>query len=770
MTVCRNTPNYPALAERLVARCVADIGEAAPKDLAARLTAVAGALALRHAGPDLLPNERLHLLHDALARAVGAADCRLYLVDLTEGGVAVTGSDGAILSPERFAISGIVGSVLVDTLPAVVPDAQADPRFDRRLDGIGVDAVRSMVCVPLVRGEHCIGVLQVINLAAPPTKADAALAALVAGWIVIVLSQSGKAVGVCTEAGSRIEMPLAIGERRHMDLDGVLGRLVAVAEDVLQADRGTVFFYDSLTDELYSRSGSGLGCRQIRLSASCGLVGAVFRTGVGVRAADVTQDPRYDRSIDRALGYKVSTLMAVPVRGSDGRTLGVFQVVNRRRGEFNMADERRLAGLAEQVGLAFESWRLFDEMATVKSYNEDILRSLPSGVLTTDPHGSVSFANPAVCRILRRGDEDLRGQPITRLFSGLNTWLLEEIEEVSASRTGKLVEGHELMLDGDEWVAVNLSIEPLMSKDGAWLGLVLVMEDVTREKKFRRTMSRLVSDELVDSLIDTEGAGVAGQAQDVSVLMSDIRSFTTLTEAIGPTETVAMLNEYFSFMEDVVSNRKGMVDKYIGDAMMVLFGAPVSTGADAENAVTASVDMLRVLTMLNARRKGAGKQELRIGVGIATGQVITGNIGSSKRMSFTAIGDAVNLSARLEALTKAYGVDVLICGATQARLTADHKVRRLDVIRVRGQGRPSTVYEVADHRPIGATDAWADIVGHYDLGLTAYTGGDWERALGQFQKVLEVDPGDTPSSRMLTRCRRLLREPPQEWDGVWTHQ
>jgi adenylate cyclase len=209
-----------------------------------------------------------------------------------------------------------------------------------------------------------------------------------------------------------------------------------------------------------------------------------------------------------------------------------------------------------------------------------------------------------------------------------------------------------------------------------------------------------------------------------------------------------------------------MIDKYIGDAIMALFGSPFPSENDAANAVQAATDMFQVLHILNARRAEEGKGAIRIGVGIGTGTVITGNIGSPKRMDFTVIGDPVNLAARTEAATKTYGADILVCDATWARLAEKPRSRRVDIVRVRGQTRPTGLWETLAHRPdIG--DAVIDL---HEQGFDRYVAGDWDAALRCFEQVLAARPDDRPASLLAERCRRFRLAPPPDWEGVADHE
>jgi adenylate cyclase len=223
-----------------------------------------------------------------------------------------------------------------------------------------------------------------------------------------------------------------------------------------------------------------------------------------------------------------------------------------------------------------------------------------------------------------------------------------------------------------------------------------------------------------------------------------------------------MLNEYFSFMEDVVTNRGGVIDKYIGDAIMALFGSPFPSDNDAGNAVRAAIDMFQALQILNARRAAEQKAAIRIGVGIGTGSVVTGSIGSPKRKDFTVIGDAVNLASRIEAATKIYGAEILVCGTTWSRLSSPPRARRVDVVRLRGQSRPTDLWEIVEHRP-EITDA---AIAAYNCGLDAYQAGEWNQALGRFDEAAALRPDDKAAVLMGERCLRNIAINPKTWDGV----
>jgi len=218
-------------------------------------------------------------------------------------------------------------------------------------------------------------------------------------------------------------------------------------------------------------------------------------------------------------------------------------------------------------------------------------------------------------------------------------------------------------------------------------------------------------------------------------------------------------------MADVIRGNYGVIDKYIGDAIMALFGVPKSTGNDADNAVRAGFAMLQALDLLNGDREAEGRVPFKIGIGLATGRVVAGQLGSPERMNYTVMGNSVNLSARIESLTGHYGAQLLLCGETYRLLTDAPRSRLLDMIRVKGQKTPANIFEIIYAQP-GAHDAeWLQ---SYAAGLAAYTEGSFQQARTQFDTSTRANPADKAAKILLERCDILLKTPPENWDGVWT--
>ena len=414
---------------------------------------------------------------------------------------------------------------------------------------------------------------------------------------------------------------------------------------------------------------------------------------------DAYADSRFNRTVDKATGFRTRNILCVPLIDRAGDRLGVVQVLNKRGGPFTAVDIRRLKAFCAQIAIAIHNAQLFSDVLALKNYNESILKSLSNGVVTLDQQLNIAKVNEAAERILGdtgRRDAEPPGRACVRQPQRLDH--AQPRTSSSAHEHDRLPRRHRAACCRMARRApINLTTAPLLDLDNKAIGYMLVFEDITREKRVRNTMSRYMAKEVVDRLLASGDEMLKGSSHVATVLFSDIRQFTMLTEAMSPQQTVTMLNEYFTEMVEVVLSHGGMLDKYIGDAMMAIFGAPVEDAADADKALTVATEMIRALEPLNARRAAEGLNAIDIGIGLATGEVLAGSVGSIKRMEYTVIGDTVNLAARLESANKHYGTKVLISGPTADALTAPAVLRRLDLLQVKGKSRPTTVYESLGH-------------------------------------------------------------------------
>jgi adenylate cyclase len=288
------------------------------------------------------------------------------------------------------------------------------------------------------------------------------------------------------------------------------------------------------------------------------------------------------------------------------------------------------------------------------------------------------------------------------------------------------------------------------------------------QRRIRRAMARYLSPAVSQWVLkDPARLNLSGETRTMTVLFCDVRGFTTLAQALGPQALVSLLNEYMTAMTEVIFRYEGVLDKYIGDALMAFWNAPMEQPDHARRACEAALDMLGTLHRLQTDWQRRGVPQLELGIGINTGPMIVGNMGSRERLAYTVLGDAVNVASRLEGLSKTYGTRVVIGEATQASAGTAFTYRLLDVVVVKGRNEPLTVYEVLSRaRQLDPTQA--RMLETYQRGLELYRSRAWKNAADVFREVLARAPGDGPSALYLRRCEELLdAPPPADWNGVY---
>jgi class 3 adenylate cyclase/HAMP domain-containing protein len=286
------------------------------------------------------------------------------------------------------------------------------------------------------------------------------------------------------------------------------------------------------------------------------------------------------------------------------------------------------------------------------------------------------------------------------------------------------------------------------------------------EERIRHIFQKYVPAEIIDEVLKIRGdALLIGKKQEATILFSDIRSFTSISERLSAEELVKSLNTYFNIMVAIIIEHKGIIDKFIGDAIMAIYGAPAMHDDDPLQAVLTGLDMLESLKGFNMEQTQAGKPSFKIGIGLNTGEVVVGNIGSTQKLEYTCIGDAVNLASRLEGLTKLYGVPIIVSEFTYNRIKYSIMARELDSVRVKGKEKPVKIYE-----PYRDVDGYQkEGYGIFNEAINLYRKMNFSEAMELFTKSYSILKKDIPSSIYIDRCKELIQNPPsEEWDGVFT--
>ncbi len=290
-----------------------------------------------------------------------------------------------------------------------------------------------------------------------------------------------------------------------------------------------------------------------------------------------------------------------------------------------------------------------------------------------------------------------------------------------------------------------------------------------KEKKMiRGIFSRYVTKSVVDEIIkDPDRVKLGGERKICTVFFSDVAGFTTISESLTPEELVALLNEYLTAMTNIVLKYDGMIDKYEGDAIMAVFGTPVSLPDHAARACYVSLEMQEELAKLREKWKAEGKPQLEARIGLNTGPMIAGNMGAQDRLDYTVMGDSVNLGSRLEGANKQYGTFIMISEYTLEMVKDQVETRFLDSLRVKGKKLPVKVYEVLARKENGLPPDKKRAVELYNQGIEAYLARNWDDGIKIFDEAV-AQYADPPSKVYLERCMQYKETPPPEdWDGVY---
>jgi len=289
-----------------------------------------------------------------------------------------------------------------------------------------------------------------------------------------------------------------------------------------------------------------------------------------------------------------------------------------------------------------------------------------------------------------------------------------------------------------------------------------------KEERIRQIFQKYVPNNVIEKFFASPEKMLVGDNRKLAILFSDIRSFTTISEGMAPDDLVNSLNRYFSGQVEIIYNRKGIVDKYIGDAIMAIWGAPEKHEDDALQSVLSGLEMIDAISDFNNNQRRLGKCEFKIGVGLNYGEVTVGNIGSERKMDYTVIGDAVNLASRMEGLTKTYHSELLISESLfdelrQKAPNAGLHYRLLDTVAVKGKTKGVRIFTVKKNLLPAEQKAWPI----HNSGMKLYYGRSFSEAAAKFKEVLVYLKDDFNADSLYKRCTEYASSPPPaDWNGV----
>jgi len=293
------------------------------------------------------------------------------------------------------------------------------------------------------------------------------------------------------------------------------------------------------------------------------------------------------------------------------------------------------------------------------------------------------------------------------------------------------------------------------------------LSEERERRRIKGAFTYYVSSSVVNEMLKhPEKLKLGGDRKELSILFSDIRGFTTIAEGMSPEELVHLLNEYLTVMTDIVFKYDGTLDKYMGDAIMAIYGAPLDLPDHASKACRSALEMMRELEKLNKKWLAEGKKPVDIGIGINTGPMMVGNMGSEQRFDFTVMGDSVNLGSRLEGANKNYKTNVIISEYTYEKVKGEFLCMELDSVRVQGKREPVKIYSLLGFNDLPKTQH--QTAARFNRGITLYKAQQWDDAIHVFEEIQAVEPNLYAAQVYIERCLDLKKNPlPPEWDGVY---
>jgi len=486
-----------------------------------------------------------------------------------------------------------------------------------------------------------------------------------------------------------------------LDLTQVLNEVMDTIIGLTGAERGYLMLRNEETGEMEFRIARNVEKQTIDSSAfeiSRNVVGRVAEAGEAVLTTNAQEDQRF-KNAESIVSFSLRSILAVPLI-LKGEVTGVVYTDNKvRSGLFSEATLELTRAFANQAAVAIDNARLFarvkaslDAITEMKGLQDDIFASIASGVITADEGQTITLINRRAQQILNLHNDEIG--------------LLSEVLPIRDPRLNRIIgevrnSGHHLTnVEFDAEVAergiVNLSlnISPLKDAYDQTRGVTIVVDDMTEAKRREAQIAgvrRYLPDEVVDGIQNAEELKLGGTRQVISILFADIRGFSTFSEQLGPEKLVEIVNAYMTIASDAIHAYQGVIDKFMGDAVMALYNTPLRPQAD--HALRAARTAMWMLQEVQEYHKFVGERDrLEFGIGLHTGEAIVGNVGSPERLDYTAMGDSVNLAKRLQEVA---GPSKVLISDDTYQLIADYaEVKELEPVQVKGRKQFTNVYEL----------------------------------------------------------------------------
>jgi len=487
-----------------------------------------------------------------------------------------------------------------------------------------------------------------------------------------------------------------------LDLDQVLNDVMDTFIELTDAERSLIVLIDADTGDLDFRVVRGMDESSLTKGSfmvSRTVVQDVATKGEPVITTNALEDKRYSAQ-ESIISYAVRSIICVPLKDKD-KVIGVAYADHRYKQElFGDQELQFLVGFANQAAIAIENARLFDnvqqrlaEIIEIQNFLDNIFSSIISGIITLDNNGTLMTINRAAENILHIAADSSLGRPYTEILPSLYDGFDDLLQSVLAQGTQQIIEINPVMPERGP-VNLNLKISPLIDADSQRIqGVTIVIDDLTELKKNDETLrvvNTYLSEEMVKNIESIDNLGLGGDAREISAIFADVRGFTTFSENLSPEELMEVINQYLAVSSDSIMEQEGVIDKFMGDAVLGLFNTQLNPQADhALRCVTSAIAM--ILNVQKLHETLPPHQKLYYGIGIHTGLATIGNVGSPSRKEFTAIGDGVAYAKKLQEC--ADGGEIILSEATY-QLVKDRIQCERTERQFRGEDKFVEVYKV----------------------------------------------------------------------------
>jgi PAS domain S-box-containing protein len=493
-----------------------------------------------------------------------------------------------------------------------------------------------------------------------------------------------------------------------LELDSVLEIVMDTIVRLTGAERGFLMLRDE-QGEMVSRIArnweqESINAKEFAISRT--IIQKVIEAGEPILTTNAQEDPRFGAQ-ESVVAFNLRSILCVPLKVKDD-LIGVIYADNRiRSGIFSENERDLLTAFANQAAVAIENARLFSslkhtlaEVTELKNLMDNIFASIASGVITADVRDQITLCNRAAEAILGHAAVEIIGHPLKEVLPVVSRDIAPHL--ASVRQTDQPVVGLEISHSLPERGAVDwrLNLSPLKDANQATQGVAIVLDDMTERKRLeaqRRLFERMVSPAVIEQL-NPDGLQLGGKRADITVLFADIRGFTTYSEKLSPEQLVSVLNRYLAAMAEAVLSQEGTIDKFLGDAVMAWFNAPIPQKDHTLRAVKAAL-LLRQ-TVEDLYEELPEDSHLAFGVGIHYGDAVLGLIGTDRRLEYTAISDSVNTAKRIQ--ENSGNNQILISKKAYERVKNDVEARHYAPMTVKGKSQPVEVYEVLGLKKVGA--------------------------------------------------------------------